>query len=43
MVVNEVVAVIGHNEDLSVGVDIVNETVAMEYVRVVIQQEVLEL
>lgn len=39
-----VVAVIGgHNEDLSVGVDIVNETVALEYVRVAIQQEVLEL
>lgn len=31
------------NEDLSVGVDIVNETVALEYVRVAIQQEVLEL
>lgn len=42
MVVNEVVAVIGHNEDLSVGVDIVNETVALEYVRVAIQQEVLD-
>lgn len=39
-----VVAVIGgHNEDLSVRVDIVNETVALEYVRVAIQQEVLEL
>jgi len=43
MVVNEVVAVIGHNEDLSVGVDIVNETVALEYVRVAIQQEVSDV